>query len=359
MRTWTLQSTRANLGVIVTLMREGDDPRSVTAAAGGDRLRQGVRRPRPRLEPAAARLPHRPGRLRRHDPRAAARSDRRPRPPGRGDGLLQRLDLRLDRGDRAPADRRLHGGARAVGARRGRDPRGRGAGAARRRRRSTRRRSACRLGYELDRYHVGFVVWSEDGGRAPGRRRRPLRARWSSVAAAVAESLGAARAADRRRGSTPRLLGGAAERPRPGAPAAPTRRRPAASRSPPGRPRTASRASSSATARRCWPAGSPSCAATAPARVAYPDVSLEALLADDLDAARRFAERELGPLAADDDATVRLASTLAIFLEEGASFVRAARRLGVHANTVAYRVRRAEACSAARSPSASSSSASP
>jgi DNA-binding PucR family transcriptional regulator len=34
---------------------------------------------------------------------------------------------------------------------------------------------------------------------------------------------------------------------------------------------------------------------------------------------------------------------LAIFLDEGASFVRAARRLGVHSNTVAYRVRRAEA----------------
>ncbi len=29
MRPWTLQSARANLGVIVTMMREGDDPRSV------------------------------------------------------------------------------------------------------------------------------------------------------------------------------------------------------------------------------------------------------------------------------------------------------------------------------------------
>ena len=65
-------------------------------------------------------------------------------------------------------------------------------------------------------------------------------------------------------------------------------------------------------------------------------------MVDDVDAARRFAERELGPLAAGDDATVRLASTLAVFLDEGASFVRAARRLGVHTNTVTYRVRRAE-----------------
>ena len=31
MRTWTLQSTRANLGVMVTLMRDGADPRSVVA----------------------------------------------------------------------------------------------------------------------------------------------------------------------------------------------------------------------------------------------------------------------------------------------------------------------------------------
>ena len=74
----------------------------------------------------------------------------------------------------------------------------------------------------------------------------------------------------------------------------------------------------------------------------YPDLALEALLAEDPDAARRFAARELGPLAAGDDATVRLASTVAIFLEEGSSFVHAGRRLGIHANTVAYRVRRAE-----------------
>jgi DNA-binding PucR family transcriptional regulator len=74
----------------------------------------------------------------------------------------------------------------------------------------------------------------------------------------------------------------------------------------------------------------------------YPDLGLEALFAEDPEAARRFAARELGPLAAGDDATVRFASTVAIFLEEGSSFVRSGRRLGIHANTVAYRVRRAE-----------------
>jgi DNA-binding PucR family transcriptional regulator len=78
------------------------------------------------------------------------------------------------------------------------------------------------------------------------------------------------------------------------------------------------------------------------ARVSFPDVSLEALILNELDAARRFAARELGLLAAEDDPTLRLASTLAIFLDEGASFARAARRLGVHTYPVTYRVRRAE-----------------
>jgi DNA-binding PucR family transcriptional regulator len=65
-------------------------------------------------------------------------------------------------------------------------------------------------------------------------------------------------------------------------------------------------------------------------------------MTNDLDEARRFVAAELGPLGAGDDATRRLSSTLRVFLEEGASYVRAARRLGVHENTVTYRVRRAE-----------------
>ncbi len=48
----------------------------------------------------------------------------------------------------------------------------------------------------------------------------------------------------------------------------------------------------------------------------------------------------LGPLAKDDDASRRLIATLRVFLQEGQSFSRAARRLGIHENTVAYRVRR-------------------
>jgi hypothetical protein len=75
---------------------------------------------------------------------------------------------------------------------------------------------------------------------------------------------------------------------------------------------------------------------------AFADVSLDALATHDVDEARRFVERELGPLAGDSDSVRRLRATLRVFLEEGASFVRAARRLGVHENTISYRVRRAE-----------------
>jgi DNA-binding PucR family transcriptional regulator len=74
----------------------------------------------------------------------------------------------------------------------------------------------------------------------------------------------------------------------------------------------------------------------------YPDVDLISLLASDVGRARRFIEAELGPLAADDDATLRLRATLRAYLDEGSSFVATARRLGIHENTVKYRVRRCE-----------------
>ena len=52
-------------------------------------------------------------------------------------------------------------------------------------------------------------------------------------------------------------------------------------------------------------------------------------------------QRELGPLANDDDEMRRIAATLRVYFEEGSSLERAARRLGVHKNTVNNRVRRA------------------
>jgi len=74
----------------------------------------------------------------------------------------------------------------------------------------------------------------------------------------------------------------------------------------------------------------------------YSEVDLISLLSGDVGRARRFIEAELGPLATDDDATLRLRATLRAYLDEGSSFVATARRLGIHENTVKYRVRRCE-----------------
>src|SRR5581483_5245568 len=76
--------------------------------------------------------------------------------------------------------------------------------------------------------------------------------------------------------------------------------------------------------------------------VSYEQAALDVLLTQDVDEARRFALRRLGPLAQPGEQPRRVARTLAVFLEEGSSFARTARRLGVHENTVAYRIRRAE-----------------
>ena len=62
----------------------------------------------------------------------------------------------------------------------------------------------------------------------------------------------------------------------------------------------------------------------------------------DLDQARAFVRSALGPLEPTDDTTRRLAATVKVFLEEDSSSSRAARRLGIHENTVRYRLRQAE-----------------
>jgi DNA-binding PucR family transcriptional regulator len=74
---------------------------------------------------------------------------------------------------------------------------------------------------------------------------------------------------------------------------------------------------------------------------AYEAVALAALVTENVDHARAFVARELGALAGTDDTTARLAATLRVFLEEGKSPVRTARRLGIHQNTVVYRVKQA------------------
>jgi hypothetical protein len=338
MRTWTLQSTRANLGVIVTLMREGGDPSTAQPPpeAIGYTKEYVVRG----LDLALLQRAYRTAqgvfagmilaRLR------AATDD----PDHLAEAMaffnawifawIEAVERRLTdvymnereqwvRGTaavRAAEVRALLGGSTADQA-----------------------AVSLRLGYELERFHVGYVVWSEEAGERPGDA-SALFGAMERAAAAVAESLGAGPPLTVAEGRHLACWAGRRTQPE------------------------LSRLRLSHSGGLSVAAGTPAHGVEgfvlshreallarrvaqlrgegAGARASFPDLSLEALLVDDPAAARRFAARELGPLVGDDDATVRLSSTLAIFLEEGASFVRAARRLGVHPNTVAYRVRRAE-----------------
>ena len=73
--------------------------------------------------------------------------------------------------------------------------------------------------------------------------------------------------------------------------------------------------------------------------VRYRSVQLGALLSGDLERTARYVREQLGALAAGDDASARLRVTLKVYLEEHASRIAAARRLGIHQNTVANRVK--------------------
>lgn len=74
----------------------------------------------------------------------------------------------------------------------------------------------------------------------------------------------------------------------------------------------------------------------------YRDVAVAALATNDVEHAASFVHRVLGPLAADDEATYRVATTLSVFLQENRSRARSAQRLTVHPNTISYRVDQAE-----------------
>ncbi|WP_158240340.1 PucR family transcriptional regulator [Mycobacterium hubeiense] len=74
----------------------------------------------------------------------------------------------------------------------------------------------------------------------------------------------------------------------------------------------------------------------------YDTVSLRAITTVDIDQARVFVQRELGRLGSTDETTRRLAATLRTYLDENCSRGRTAKRLHIHENTVAYRIRQAE-----------------
>jgi DNA-binding PucR family transcriptional regulator len=76
--------------------------------------------------------------------------------------------------------------------------------------------------------------------------------------------------------------------------------------------------------------------------VRWQEVALLGLLSADLERATRFVTAELGPLAASDETMERLRETLWAFFQEGEQVKRTAQRLGVHQNTVSYRLRQAD-----------------
>jgi hypothetical protein len=74
----------------------------------------------------------------------------------------------------------------------------------------------------------------------------------------------------------------------------------------------------------------------------YDDVALTALASADVEHAREFVAAELGQLVGVDDHSRRLTATLRVYLEENMSPLRAGQRLGVHENTITNRIRAAQ-----------------
>lgn len=75
--------------------------------------------------------------------------------------------------------------------------------------------------------------------------------------------------------------------------------------------------------------------------ITYADSAVAAMLTENIDDARHFVQRELGPLAAGTPAAADLRATLMCYFDEESSPFAAARRLHVSRNTVGYRVKRA------------------
>lgn len=75
---------------------------------------------------------------------------------------------------------------------------------------------------------------------------------------------------------------------------------------------------------------------------AYDDVAVAALCSVDPNWARAFVAGQLGPLAVDDDAAGRLRATLEAFFAADSGYRATATRLGLHHNTIRYRLAQAE-----------------
>lgn len=174
-----------------------------------------------------------------------------------------------------------------------------------------------RLGYELRREHQAFVVWAEGAGEVP------------ETAAATVGGPGAL--------LVPMGVGTVAGWARPEAVRTARVRGAAVALGTPGSGVQGFRHSHQQAMEARRVARTMRLRDGAPVR--YEEVALLALLTQDLGQAREFAARTLGPLAAGDDATRRLAETLFVVLSEQGSPRRAGRRLGLHENTIAKRLK--------------------
>jgi hypothetical protein len=203
--------------------------------------------------------------------------------------------------------------------------------------------ASAKLRYALDRTHVGFVVWAPDATPEPGDG-NTLFASMESLAAEVSKLLGGIDHLTVPLG--PHLACWTGFRGRPDCESLPERLPAAAAaglsvavgdvgEGIDGFRRTYVEA---ARVRRVVALTEPGVGVCR----RFPPLALEALLTDDVEEARRFVQRELGALCDQSANACRLRGTLSTFLDENCSFRHAAQQLGVHENTIGYRVRRAE-----------------
>lgn len=202
------------------------------------------------------------------------------------------------------------------------------------------RADSARLGYELDRHHVGLILSGEPRHRAPdyvGSLER--------VAVKAAAALGCTDPLLIPAGvSTLWAWCGTYDAPSPQALLAlESYRPPEGIRMAVGRPAHGVEGFrvthlEAGHAARFWRSGGSVNGGT----TTYRAIEVVSLLASDVDRAKRFVAHELGPLVEPTESAARLRSTLLGFLAHGCSHVHAAQALHMHQNTVYNRVRRAE-----------------
>jgi hypothetical protein len=338
---WTLQSVRANLGLIVTLLREGTAPSSAQAPPEAlAYAKEYVRRGLPfEFLGRAYRIGQAP--LSRYWlERLHTRTDDPDDLVGTFGflsdwlfGWVETLEHQLTEFYMREREQWVRGAAAVRAA----EVRALLEGA-----RVDVQETSKRLAYNLDRHHVAFVVWSDEADRDAGDGAAVRFGEMERLAARVAESLGPHAPLNVPQGHHLACWSGFHEPPvlagLPNAEDAGAGLRVALGAPSPGLDGFCVSHREALQARRVAKLGGRGDATC----TAFADVALDVLTTQDTGEALRFATRELGPLAAGDEAAQRLTGTLRAFLDEGSSFVRASRRLGVHENTVAYRVHRAE-----------------